>query len=115
MLLLDAVWLSANAATSRQVMAAIQGRPMEIRYAAAAAVYALMIAGVWYFAVRPAISVADAAVRGAGLGALMYGVYDFTNHATITGFPLSYAVRDFAWGIALCASVAAAGAFVSRL
>lgn len=107
MLFMDAIWLTANNATHRALFAAIQGQPMAVRYGAAAAVYALMIAATWYLAVEPSANWQEAAGRGAVLGAAMYGVYDMTNHATFVKYPLSFALTDMAWGTFLCATVAA--------
>ena len=113
-LALDAVWLTANAAFHRQVFAMIQGSPLKVRMGAAAAAYALMIAGVWFLAVRPSgDDWLAAAGRGAVLGAVMYGVYDMTNLATLTKYPLNYAIPDMIWGTVLCAVVAAATTYLT--
>jgi uncharacterized membrane protein len=108
LLLLDAVWLTAIAPTSRRVIAGIQGTPLQIRWIPAAVVYILIAVAVTAFAVMPATSTLDAAGRGALLGLALYGVYDFTNHATLTGYPLSFALADTAWGTFLCGATAAA-------
>jgi uncharacterized membrane protein len=101
MLVLDGVYLSSISAQGRAVYAGVQGRPIQARWFAAAMVYVLMIAGLWYFAVSPASDWQDAAFRGALLGAVVYGVYDFTNHALLVKYPLSFALQDWAWGILL--------------
>ena len=112
MLGMDAVWLVGNAAFHRQVFATIQGSPLKVRMGPAAIAYVLMIAGVWFFAVRPAgDDWLAAAGRGAALGALMYGVYDMTNLATLTKYPLNYAITDMIWGTALCGTVAAVATY----
>ena len=107
MLALDAAWLTARAAVSGTVIAAIQGSPLSIRWPAAALCYLVMIAGLWWFAVRPSVDWTDAAANGAALGAVVYGVYDLTSYATLKRFPLSYALADWAWGTVLFAVVAA--------
>lgn len=107
MLVMDAIWLTANNATHRTVFAAIQGKPMTIRWIPAATVYVLMIAATWYLAVEPSANWQEAAGRGAVLGAAMYGVYDMTNYATLAKYPFSFALTDLAWGTFLCATVAA--------
>lgn len=104
---LDAVWLTALQPVVRRAFAAIQGSPLQFRWAPAILVYVLMIAGVWFFAVSPAASWSDAGIRGAALGAVVYGVYDFTNYATLTRYPLQLALGDWAWGTALFAMTAA--------
>ncbi len=106
MIVLDAVWLYARAATNGAMFAALQGSPLSIRWPAAALCYVVMIAGLWWFAVRTATSVVGAATNGAALGALVYGVYDLTNYATLQRFPLSYALADWAWGTFLFATAA---------
>jgi uncharacterized membrane protein len=111
-LALDGIWLTYRAAYHRQVFATIQGHPLEFRLAPAVGAYTIMILGVWFFAVRPAISWSDAALRGAALGLLMYGLYDLTNYATLSRYPLHYVLSDMAWGTVLCAGVAA-GAFAA--
>ena len=108
MLVMDAVWLTATSAASRTLFASIQGRSLEIRWAAAAAVYALMIAAVWFFAVKPAADWVEAGGRGAALGFVMYGLYDLTNYATLTNYTLGFALQDMAWGTTLFTVSAAA-------
>ena len=107
-LVMDAVWLTATSAASRKLFAAIQGKPLEIRWAAAAAVYALMIAAVWFFAVQPAANWLEAGGRGATLGFVMYGLYDLTNYATLSNYTLEFALQDMAWGTTLFAVASAA-------
>ena len=68
MVALDAVWLTMNAAASRSVIAAIQTKPMEIRWIPAAFVYILMIAATWFFAVWKTPSWKVATAKGAALG-----------------------------------------------
>lgn len=106
MLAMDALWLAGNNAYHRQVFAGLQGQPLAVRWGPAAAVYALMIVGVWFFAVTPVADWSTAAGRGALLGAVMYGLYDLTNYATLVNYPLFYTLTDMAWGVFLCAVVA---------
>ena len=112
LLAMDAVWLSSTAAPTRAMFAKLQGQPLEIRWVAAACVYALMVFAVWTFAVEPSKSVSDAGTKGAILGATMYGLYDLTNYATLTHYPLWFAIQDMVWGTFLMATAAAAGFWV---
>ena len=108
MLVLDAVWLSYIAPTFRTMVAAIQKSPMQIRWWPAAIVYVLMIAGLWWFVVRPAAGNWEtAAANGAALGAVVYGVYDFTNLTTLTNYSPAVALKDMIWGSFLFATTAA--------
>ena len=107
-LVLDAVWLTASSSDTRQMFAAIQGKPLQIRWLAAAAVYVIMILAIWFFAVLPSTSWLEAAGRGAVLGFAIYGVYDMTNYATLSAYPLHFALTDMAWGTTLFAVAASA-------
>lgn len=42
---------------------------------------------------------------GALFGALIYGVYDFTNYSILANWPLSITLIDWLWGTVLCALV----------
>lgn len=44
----------------------------------------------------------SAAIYGAILGAIIYGVYDFTCLAIFKNFPVSTGLLDWVWGIVLC-------------
>ena len=103
MLALDGTWLTATVATSRRLFAAIQGKPLQVRWEPAVAVYVLMIAAVWFFAVRPASGWQEAAALGAALGFVMYGLYDLTNLATLSAYTLQFAITDMLWGTTLFA------------
>ncbi len=54
-----------------------------------------------------------AAVNGALLGLLCYGVYDSTNIALLNGWTLRISLLDVTWG-AVATAVAAAVAFKAR-
>jgi uncharacterized membrane protein len=112
MLVLDGIWLSYIAPTFRSMVASIQGRPMQINWVAAAAVYVLMIAGLWWFVVRSATDWTEAALQGAALGAVVYGVYDFTNLSTIAGWRTNVAIQDWLWGTFLFGVTAAVATYV---
>ena len=109
LLAMDAVWLSSTAASTRAIFAKLQGQPLEIRGIAAAVVYAIMVLAVWFFAVEPSKTMTEAGKKGAVLGFTMYGLYDLTNYATLTKYPLSFALTDMTWGTVLMATAAAVG------
>ena len=68
---------------------------------AAFLVYVLLALGIVYF-VLPGTSATDDTLavflRGAFLGLIVYGVYDFTNLATLKNWPLVLAGADILWG-----------------
>jgi uncharacterized membrane protein len=66
--------------------------------------YVLYIAGIVFFALRPALdggSWLTALGYGAALGTFAYATYDLTNAATLKKWPLSIVVVDILWGAAL--------------
>jgi uncharacterized membrane protein len=113
MLLMDFGWLAANAKYHRRVFAELQGQPLQVRIIPAMIVYLLMIVGVWFFAVLPADDWVSAGARGALIGAVMYGLYDMTNYATLVAYPMEFAISDMMWGIVLCSIVAAAAKWLT--
>ena len=71
--------------------------------------YLVFIAGIVFFAVKPALEV-NSATRALAYGALFgfftYATYDLTNHATMRDWPAIVTIVDLAWGTVLSATVA---------
>lgn len=85
----------------------------EFRVLPAVIFYLMYVAGIVYFAIAPALASGrwqDAVVPGALLGLMAYGTYDFTNWAVMRDWPVGLTFIDLAWGTALTATAAAAGA-----
>jgi len=109
MLVLDAAWLTWAIGFYRERIGHLMAGT--IRLDGAVAFYLLYVAGVVYFAVRPALaerSVKTAAINGALFGFMAYMTYDLTNLATLRDWPVSVVLADIAWGTALSSAVAAA-------
>ena len=109
--LLDGVWLGL---VMRQFyrdrlapIARMNGGSLAPDWLAAGLVYVALGAGLAVFVVPRATTVAGAAAYGALFGLVTYGVYDFTNMATLKHWTWSLAVVDVCWG-AFAAAVAAA-------
>jgi uncharacterized membrane protein len=115
MIVLDIAWLTATSATTRPMFAALQGQPLRIRWIPTLAVYAIMVASLWYFAVSPSTNITDAAGRGAALGFSMYGLYDLTNYATLERYTLDFALTDIIWGTFLFTVTAAVAATITAI
>jgi uncharacterized membrane protein len=115
MIVLDIAWLTATSATTRPMFAALQGQPLRIRWIPTLAVYAIMVASLWYFAVNPSTNITDAAGRGAALGFSMYGLYDLTNYATLERYTLDFALTDIIWGTFLFTVTAAVAATITAI
>lgn len=111
-LVADGIWLYSQHSYHKALFHEIQGEPMEVRLFPAAMVYAIIVAAVYFFAVRDAKSLYDAFGRGAFIGFAMYGVYDFTNFATLKRYTFSMTITDVLWGTFLCSVGAVAGYFL---
>lgn len=81
---------------SRQITN-IQRVSMKFRPAGAVICYILLLAGLYWFIVSRRKPTLDAAL----LGALIYGVYDTTNYATLKKWEAKFAVIDVIWGAML--------------
>lgn len=78
----------------RPMVAAIQGSPLQFRLLAAVPVY---------FALGYLLTLTTSWRQAALVGSATYAVYDFTNYATLTRYPLMSALQDTLWGGALMA------------
>ena len=77
--------------------------------------YALYIAAIVWFAVRPGIAggIGAAALNGALLGAICYATYDLTNQATLRHWSATVTIADIAWGAFATAIAASAATWVA--
>jgi uncharacterized membrane protein len=79
--------------------------------------YLLYVGGIVIFAVGPALNVGSgttALLLGAILGLIAYGTYDFTNLATLKGWPAVVSVVDLLWGISLTGFAATLGFLIVK-
>ena len=89
----------------------------EVNWVAAITFYLIYIAGIIFFAVRPALAsntLRDAALLGGLFGFFTYATYDLTNMATIKGWPLKIVVIDILWGTCLCMLVAGLSFLIAK-
>lgn len=89
----------------------------QVNWAAAVIFYLIYIAGILFFAVRPAITTnswRQAAVLGALFGLFTYATYDLTNLATIKDWPMLIVIIDILWGISLCTLVSTISFAISK-
>lgn len=94
----DIPYLWARLDFHKAFFANIQKSPLSVRYIPAAVVYLLFAVGLMYVAIQPATTWKAAAIRGAAVGATMYGFYDATNYATLKGWTAEMAIVDTLWG-----------------
>jgi len=97
---LDALWLRwAGPNLYRPVIGEIMAE--DFRVGAAAIFYLLYLAGMCWFAIRPALlsgEVSSALLNGALLGALCYATFDLTSQAVFKVWATHVSVMDIIWG-----------------
>ena len=97
LLVVDSGYLYSTSTLFGETVKNIQHSSMNIRYGSVFVVYALLAYGLIHFVKR---SVKDAAI----LGAVIYGVFDFTNYAMFRDYGLHIAIMDTIWGSILMAT-----------
>lgn len=115
--LLDFLWLgvvmSGFYRTQLEPLARTANGGFAPIWPAAAMVYALLVVGIVSF-VLPRVEATGAGglgvafLWGAGFGVVVYGVYDLTNYATLSQWPLVVTLTDIVWGAVICGATAAA-------
>ena len=117
-MLLDALWLGflMNGFYKQQLapLARMSDGNMTPIWPAAAVVYLCLALGVTMLVVARARSPLEALALGALLGLVIYGVYDFTNYATLRDWPLALVLVDVTWGAVLCGATAWITATLAR-
>ncbi|MDP1573556.1 MAG: DUF2177 family protein [Coxiellaceae bacterium] len=84
-------------------------------YPAAIMVYILLALGIVYFVLpKTQGSLFYALLFGALFGLITYGVYDFTNLATLQNWSLKVTLVDAAWGMFTCAVTSVVTLFLTR-
>ena len=113
---IDLVWLSKVASSFYQgQIGDILLKEFKMGYAAG--FYLVYVAGIVFFAVKPALesgNLSTAIIHGAILGFLCYGTYDFTNLATLKGYTPTVGFVDLAWGTVLTSVSATGGTWITR-
>lgn len=111
-LIIDFIWLGAIA---KNLYAKLIPFEMQINWIAAILTYIVIVGSIIYFIVPKANGdIFKGAINGAILGALMYGIYDLTNKATLKGWPWKLVVIDIIWGTVLYSIVSAIAVFISN-
>ncbi|MGO4805158.1 DUF2177 family protein [Arthrobacter sp. 2MCAF15] len=108
--IIDAIWLKTMSPFYRRQIGDLMADRPNLGYAVV--FYVIYIAGIVFFALRPALdggSWLGAAGYGAALGVFAYATYDLTNAATLKTWPWQLIVVDILWGAALTALATLAG------
>jgi uncharacterized membrane protein len=97
---IDAVYLKLIAPFYNLQVKKIQGNEINFRMYSAFIVYIILTTGLYYFVIGPNRT----AKEGAFFGLVVYGIFDFTNHAILDNYSLPLAIMDTVWGTFLCGS-----------
>lgn len=100
-LAIDSAYLYFIADAFGSMVKSIQHESMSIRYGSAFIVYALLAIGLVNIAISSGTSYKTDVKKAALLGAVTYGVFDFTNHAVFRNYNIVIAVIDTIWGALL--------------
>lgn len=107
-LALDSVYLYFIADAFGSMVKKIQNESMSIRYGSAFIVYALLAIGLVNIAISSGTTYNSSGnsyktdvKKAALLGAVTYGVFDFTNHAVFRNYNIVLAITDTIWGALL--------------
>jgi uncharacterized membrane protein len=91
---IDLPYLLLVSGQFKPMIAVIQGSALQFRLWAAIPVY---------FALGYLLTIPTSWRQAAFMGSATYAVYDFTNLATLSKYPLKFALQDTLWGGALMA------------
>jgi uncharacterized membrane protein len=119
--IMDMIWLGVIAkniyAENIGMLLRKSGGVMTPIWWAAVVVYICIALGVLFFVLPKAQGDYFLALAfGALLGAITYGIYDFTNYSILLNWPWKITLIDFTWGTILCGLSSLFAAFIqSRL
>lgn len=117
-LVIDAVWLlGISQGLYQRAIGFLM--PEKVNLLAALGAYVLLALGLAVFVIVPGIrsgaSIGHIALMGALFGLIGYGVYDFTNLATIKGWPLWISIVDMGWGTVVSSLTTAVTVYLAKL
>lgn len=99
---LDILWITTFMNSRYQVQVKdIQGTNMNVNIPMVICAYTLMIIGLVVFVlpnIRKDHELKDSMMYGFLFGIVLYGVYDFTNHAIFDKWNTKLAIIDILWG-----------------
>lgn len=113
--ILDSLWLGWAAPNLyRPVIGEIMAQDVQI--GAATIFYMVYIAGMVWFAIRPALEsgrASDAALNGALLGGLCYATFDLTSQAVFKVWATHISIADILWGALATAIASSVSAWIT--
>lgn len=112
-LLIDGTWLGLSNQIYLKMYHKLLGKKPIFNLFSAFLAYIVLALGMTYFVVKPNLKQTDTDLltSAAIYGLVVYGVYNFTNHATLRGWESNVLIMDLIWGIVGSCLVA----YVSKL
>lgn len=95
---IEAVYLRIMLPYFNSQIKKIQGKEITPRPYSVVIVYIIIITGLYYFIIGPNKSAKD----GAFFGLVIYGIFNFTNHALLDNYSMSLVMIDLIWGMTIC-------------
>ena len=103
-IVIDFIWLKTSYPMYNKLIKNIQGSSIKLRYIPAMISYILIILGYFLY-VEPRMNTINkkdllkySFLYGGAFGIIVYGIYDFTNLATIKNWSLFVSIVDMLWG-----------------
>jgi uncharacterized membrane protein len=94
LLALDGIYIGLQYKYLKNVYQTVQRSPLKINFIGAALCYAFLVFLLYYFILSKKKKILDAFL----LGLCVYGVYETTNYATLTNWPIYMLIVDTLWG-----------------
>lgn len=116
---LDMIWIGGIAkqlyADQIGMLLRKSGENLTPNWPAAILVYVFIAIGLLCFVLPKANgNYIQVLITGALFGAVIYGVYDFTNYSLLTNWPGKITIIDFIWGMTLCGVSSVMIAFIQN-
>ena len=102
LLALDSIYIGVQYKYLSKLYAKVQNSPLKINFIGAALCYIFLVFLLYYFILSKKRKILDAFL----LGLAVYGVYETTNYATLTNWPIYLLIVDTLWGGVLFAITA---------
>ncbi len=116
MLVLDLLWIGVIGAGFYRSQLGSMLRP-DVVWPAALAFYVIYAFAIAFFVLAPSVAMKASLLRvalvGAFLGLAAYAAYDFTNLATVTGWPLPLTFVDLLWGTLATAATSVTAYYIA--
>jgi uncharacterized membrane protein len=116
LLALDLLWINYFMKPRYEVIIQkLTNKPIEFKYLPAVFAYIIMVAGIYYFAIKDKKTSQDALINGCLLGFVMYGVYDATLYAIFPIDDIETGIIDVIWGTFVCGVSAYAAHKINKI